>query len=135
MFETSFRIRSTQVDQFGHLNHAVYLELFEWARWEWGEAGGLDFRRMIAQERIGPVIVRVEVDYRAEVRFHERVRVSAALMEITSKMGHLLQRMHRPDGKLAAEARIRFLTMDLQKRRVVGIPQEFRDLLEAPAGN
>ncbi len=133
MFETSFRIRSTQVDQFGHLNHAAYLELFEWARWEWGEAGGLDFKRMINEDRIGPVIVRVEVDYRAEVRFHDEVRVSAALVAITSKMGHLLQLMHRPDGKLAAQARIRFLTMDLSKRRVVSFPQEFREMVEAPA--
>ncbi len=33
-------IRETHIDSLGHVNNAVYLTLFEEARWEWITAGG-----------------------------------------------------------------------------------------------
>ena len=59
--------RSYELDAFGHLNHAVYLNYFEHARFQ-----TLAAHRILAEEirgrGEGVHVVRVEVDYRKEVR-------------------------------------------------------------------
>ena len=130
MFETSFRIRSTQVDQLGHLNNAAFLEIFEWARWEWGEQAGSGFQGMIAGRGLGPVVVHADVSFRREVRFHERVRVQTRMESCAHRQGIIHQRMLRADGKLASEARFTFLMMDLAQRRIVPMPKELCAMVE-----
>ena len=130
MFETSIRVRSTQVDQLGHLNNAAFLEIFEWARWEWAEVGGSAFHDMMHTQGVGPVIVHADVSFRREVRFHERLRILTWLVGCDHKKGTILQRMIREDGELAAEARFTFLTIDLARRKVVAMPGSIRAMVE-----
>ena len=130
MFETGIRVRSTQVDQLGHLNNAAFLEIFEWARWEWAEVGGSAFHDMMHTQGVGPVIVHADVSFRREVRFHERLRILTWLVGCDHKKGIILQRMIREDGELAAEARFSFLTIDLARRKVVAMPDSIRAMVE-----
>jgi len=129
MHETTLRVRSTQVDQLGHLNNAAFLEIFEWARWEWAEDGGAGFRRLMADRGIGPVVVRAEVDFRREVRFHEHVRILTRLEACDSRKGIIAQQMLRADGQVAAEASFTFVIIHLAERRVVEMPDEVRGLI------
>ena len=130
MHETTIRVRSTQVDQLGHLNNAAFLEIFEWARWEWAEEGGGGFSSMMSGQGLGPVVVRAEVDFRREVRFHDRVRIQTRLESCDTRKGVILQHMHREDGQLAAEARFTFVIIDLAARRVVPMPAEVAAMVE-----
>jgi thioesterase-3 len=130
MFETRFRVRSTQVDQLGHLNNAAFLEIFEWARWEWAEEGGSAFHDMMEERGLGPVIVHIDVGFRREVRFHERLRIQTWLVCCEGRKGVILQRMIREDGELASEARFTFVTIDMAKRKVVAMPQGIVDMVE-----
>jgi thioesterase-3 len=130
MFETTIRVRSTQVDQLGHMNNAAFLEIFEWARWEWAEVGGSAFHDMMHSEGVGPVIVHADVSFRREVRFHEHLRILTWLVECDRKKGVILQHMIREDGALAAEARFTFLTLDLAERKVVPMPESIRAMVE-----
>ncbi|MEJ2539858.1 MAG: thioesterase family protein [Gemmatimonadota bacterium] len=59
--------RSYELDAFGHLNHAVYLNYFEHARFETLAAKGL-LAEEIRSRGEGVHVVRVEVDYLKEVR-------------------------------------------------------------------
>jgi YbgC/YbaW family acyl-CoA thioester hydrolase len=124
MHETTLRVRSTQVDQLGHLNNAAFLEIFEWARWEWAEDGGGGFSDMMSSQGLGPVVVRAEVDFRREVRFHDRVRIQTRLESCDTRKGIIQQHMVREDGQVAAEARFTFVIIDLAARRVVEMPRE-----------
>jgi thioesterase-3 len=130
MFETTFRVRSTQVDQLGHLNNAAFLEIFEWARWEWAEEGGSAFHDMMYTQGLGPVIVHIDVGFRREVRFHEKLRILTWLISCEGRKGVILQRMIREDGELASEARFTFVTIDMAKRKVVAMPQGIVDMVE-----
>jgi acyl-CoA thioesterase FadM len=78
---------------------------------------------------IGPVVVRAEVDYRREVRFHERVRIETRLLSCDSRKGIIHQCMVREDGQIAADARFTFVIIHLAERRVVEMPEEVRTLL------
>ena len=130
MFETSIRVRSTQVDQFGHLNNAAFLEIFEWARWEWAEVGGSAFHDMMLEQGVGPVIVRADVRFEREVRFHERLRILTWLVECDTRRGVILQHMIRQDGGRAAEARFTFLTIDMARRKMVPMPEVIQAMVE-----
>jgi YbgC/YbaW family acyl-CoA thioester hydrolase len=59
--------RSYELDAFGHLNHAVYLNYFEHARFQTLAARGI-LAEEIRSRGEGVHVVRVEVDYRKEVR-------------------------------------------------------------------
>ncbi len=124
MFETRFRVRSTQVDQLGHLNNAAFLEIFEWARWEWGEVGGFDFMQSIREDRVAPVIVHVDISFRREVQFHDQVVIQTCLEHVGDKKGLILQRMMRSDGELASEARLTFVVINLDARRSIPMPEK-----------
>jgi len=130
MFETGFRVRSTQVDQLGHLNNAAFLEIFEWARWEWAETGGSAFNNMMEEQGVGPVIVHIDIGFRREVRFHDRLRIFTWLVACDGRKGVILQRMIRPDGQLASEARFTFVTIDMAKRKIVAMPDAVVAMVE-----
>lgn len=130
MHETTIRVRSTQVDQLGHLNNAAFLEIFEWARWEWAECGGSAFNTMMSERGLGPVVVHADVSFRREVRFHERVRIETRMQSCDSRKGVIHQLMFREDGELSSEARFTFLTLDLAARKVVSMPEEIRAMVE-----
>jgi acyl-CoA thioester hydrolase len=59
--------RSYELDAFGHLNHAVYLNYFEHARFQTLARQGV-LAEVIRARGEGVHVVRVEVDYRREVR-------------------------------------------------------------------
>ncbi len=129
MFVGRYRVRSTQVDQLGHLNNAAFLEIFEWARWESTESGDFPFTALMDEQGIGPVIVHADVTFRREVRFHEHVRVTVEFSKTEGKRGVIRQEIIREsDGEVAAVALFTFVMIDLALRRVVPMPAE---LLEA----
>ena len=64
-FESDFRVRSYELDGFGHLNHAVYLNYFEQARYDALTAGGFGLEKL-AESNWAVHVVRVEVDFRRE---------------------------------------------------------------------
>jgi YbgC/YbaW family acyl-CoA thioester hydrolase len=81
VFEVRVRVRSYELDSFGHLNHAVYLNYFEYARFQALEEGGFPLD-VLESRGEGVHVVRVEVDYRREARlgteFLIRTRVEDA---------------------------------------------------------
>lgn len=63
---TSLRVRPNDLDILGHVNNATVLEYFEAGRWDWMDQHGL--RR---NTRVLPVVSRIEVDYRRELRLQD----------------------------------------------------------------
>ncbi len=75
VFHLETEARSYEMDSFGHLNHAVYLNHFEFARFGAFAAAGFPAERLLA-EGTGIHVVRIEVDYKAEVRMGQRLRIT-----------------------------------------------------------
>lgn len=72
--ETAITVRSPEIDSFGHVNHAVFLHYFEHARFEALEAAG--FAWPLLQENNWQIyVVRIEVDYLAQARRGDTLRV------------------------------------------------------------
>jgi YbgC/YbaW family acyl-CoA thioester hydrolase len=70
--------RSYELDAFGHLNHAVYLNYLEHARFETLARRGVVAESIRARGE-GVHVVRVEVDYRREVRQGDLLAIDTAV--------------------------------------------------------
>lgn len=119
-----FTVRSYELDSFGHLNHAVFLNYFEQARFDALDACGWPIRRVL--ERGWAVyVVRLEVDYLAEVLWGDDVRVETWVSSVRRSSMILEQVMTRKDGTIAARARVTGVWVG-ENRRPVKMPDELR---------
>ena len=73
-FGIRHRVRWSEVDAFGHVNHAAYLEWFEEARNHYLEAAGLP---PLSATTPGPVLIRLEAQYRKPLAYPDEVLVTA----------------------------------------------------------
>ena len=93
--ETRFHVRSYELDGFGHLNHAVYLNYFEQARFDALAAAGLSAEWLVQRGRAVHV-VRIEVDYRKEARMGQDLLVLTRVAEVRNSSMTLEQRAVDP---------------------------------------
>ena len=101
-FETEIRVRSYELDSLGHVNHAVYLNYLEQARYDALTAGGLP-PAVIRERGWGVYVVRVEIDYHREC-FHEQLlRVTTVVEEFRKASMIIRQQIRRVDDGPGAE--------------------------------
>jgi len=134
-FETEFRVRSYELDSLGHVNHAVYLNYLEQARYDALTAGGLT-PEVIRERGWGVYVVRVEVDYHREC-FHEQLlRVTTVVEEFRKASMIIRQDIRRvDDGPMAdpaVTARVVLVWIG-EGGRPIRVPDEARQAL-APDG-
>jgi len=133
--ETRLRVRSYELDSFDHVNHAVFLNWFEQARFEALEQGGLPVD-VLSSMGLAVVVVRIEVDYRAEARLGDRVVVRTRVGDVRKTSMTLQQEAVRveaddaagaADGTLLAEARV--TAVWLREGKPVRVPGDVREAL------
>jgi acyl-CoA thioester hydrolase len=102
-------LRWRDMDMLGHLNQAVYHELLEEGRGAlFTSLGGMSFPF---------VLVRVELDYRHEVRRdHGTVEVVVRIERVGGKSITLAHDIVLPDGTVAASGRSVLVAWDPQAR-------------------
>jgi YbgC/YbaW family acyl-CoA thioester hydrolase len=71
-FSRRFPVRGTEIDAWGHVNNAVYLQWLENIRWEMHR----EFEFSLQSGDVLPVIRHVELDYRAECLIGDEVEVT-----------------------------------------------------------
>ncbi len=111
-------IKETQVDILGHLNNAVYLELFEVARWDIIHSRGYGLQKMIELQQ-GPVLLEVNLKFMKEVLARDAITIKSELTKYEGKIGEILQKMYKSNGHQAAELRVTFGLFDMKSRRLI----------------
>ena len=102
MLEKRIEIRWRDVDAYGHVNNAVYLNYLEEARDAWVQA----VLGAVSDSTWEFVLARVEIDFRAELRQDDgAVIVTCALDRIGRSSVGTREEVRKPDGTLSAEAR------------------------------
>ena len=112
------RIRETDLDFLGHVNHAKYLSILEEARWEMISDAGYGFDKL-QDAMISPVILEVNIQYKQEIGNRERITIETHSQMPPSKIGTLQQFIRKENGQLAATATITYGVMDLKQRRLI----------------
>ncbi|MGW4631873.1 acyl-CoA thioesterase [Nocardia sp. NPDC004415] len=132
-FSVPVLVRGYELDTQGHLNHAVYHQYGEHARWELLRAAGIPQDKFLASG-IGAVVLESTIKYKRELRGGDEVTVScAAEWREGEKVFRFHHRIVKLDGTVAAEITVVAGAMDLTTRKLVPNPgQHFRNLAEHP---
>ena len=112
MFEHEVTVRWRDVDALGHVNHAVFLTYLE-------EGRDAFYTRTLGADP-NYVVVRLEVDLRAEVRYPDRrvtVRIEVERIGTTSLTTR--ETVVTPAGEIAAQARVVTVRWDAEQRKPV----------------
>ncbi len=117
MFNYPITIKEHHLDTFGHVNNAVYLTLFEEARWEIITKNGFGLKK-IRESGLGPTILEVKLCFFKEICLREQITIETQLMSYEGKVGKLSQKMMR-DNEVCCTADFLFGLFDLRARKLI----------------
>jgi acyl-CoA thioester hydrolase len=116
-FDHEYRtqIESRHIDGYGHVNNAVYLQLFEQARWDWIDLGG-GSRDLVKEIGVGPVVVEIQLRFSRELLEGEKIAIRSARETPLGKTYWMNQIIYKEDGMIACKARFRLAFINIHKR-------------------
>jgi acyl-CoA thioester hydrolase len=119
IFEYRVTIKESNLDSFGHMNNASYLQLYEEARWDFITKNGFGLE-VIQSTQQGPILLDLRVKFKREIKNRESILIRSQAIEVlNSKMLILEQKMLKADGKVASEAQFTVGFFDLRERRLI----------------
>lgn len=124
VFEHPVAVRWRDTDALGHVNHAVFLTYLE-------EGRDAFYARALGSEPIY-VVVRLEVDLRAEVRHPDRrvtVRIEVVRLGTTSLTTR--ETILSATGEVAAQARVVTVRWDADRHKPIPFTEAERARLES----
>lgn len=130
IYEYELTILEHHLDTFGHVNNAVYLEMYEEARWDFITRNNLGLKEILAT-KVGPVLLDLQLTFKAELKLREKIKiVSQAKPEMRNKyVMQLEQKMIKEDGKIASLITLSVGMMDLNARKLISPTDEWRKAL------
>ena len=110
------------VDAFGHVNNAVYLTYFEWARAQlWfaltGAAG--------LPTDIGFIVARAEIDFKLQIEM-EPIDICIRISEMRTTSFDTVYEIRLGGGQLAATGKVVVVLFDWNEQRKIPISDELR---------
>jgi len=114
------------IDEYGHVNNAVYLRWLDRAAWSHSAALGLSIGDCTRLRR-GMAALRIEIDYLRAALPGDRVAVATWIVESDRKLRVLrrFQLRHAADGGTLARAMTHYVCLNLDSGRAVRMPSEF----------
>jgi thioesterase III len=113
------------LDTFGHVNNAVYLELFEEARWDYITKNGYGMDK-IRQTGIGPVILEVNLKFKKELRLRQHFLIETEYQPLGNRLATILQEIKDEENQTYSTAEFKFGLFNIQTRKLVFPPEEWR---------
>lgn len=105
MHTTEIRVRFSELDAYGHVNHAVYITYFETARIEALAAVGLGLDRL-QREGFHLVVVELQVQYARSAAFGDLLTVETEIREVRPASSRWWQRITH-NGEVVAALTLR----------------------------
>lgn len=123
MFTRTFHVGWGDLDANAHMKNIAYLDKAVDVRMMYFQEQGFsmaEFERL----RIGPVIMRDEIDYYREFRLLESITITLSLAGLNGDGSRfrLRNELYRPDGQLAARLTSKGGWLDLDKRKLTSPP-------------
>jgi len=125
----ALRVRGYQLDGYGHVNNARYLEFMEEGRWAFFD----DHPRLIKQlHEAGRafVVVNLNIDYRAAAVQNDDLQIMTGMVDVGDRSAICHHRIVRQDGVLVAQADLTFVLLDMKANKAAPIEGDVREVLE-----
>src|SRR4051794_10444253 len=98
VFTYEITVLEHHLDTFGHVNHAVYLEMLEEARWDLITKGGWSLDR-VREKQIGPIVLEPNIKYRKKLRLRERIKIKTFCTGYRHKIGLIDHTLYNEKGE------------------------------------
>ncbi|WP_051203725.1 acyl-CoA thioesterase [Hugenholtzia roseola] len=123
-------VRGYHLDVYQHVNNARYLEFMEEARWAYFD-GNQAVQKLHVSKGLAFVIVNINISYRYPAQLGDVLEVQTFLKEIGTKSCTFTQKIVlKGTEKVATEAEVTFVFVDLKTQRAVAIDDSIRSILE-----
>ena len=130
IFTYPFLVKEVYLDFFGHVNNAVYLTLYEEARWDLITKNGFGAQK-IKETGLGPIILEIKLTYLKELQLRQEIIIETEFLRQEKKIGYLRQQMKR-DGELCNIMEMTFGVFSLKDRKLVTPPVEWLKAMGEP---
>lgn len=120
--ECTLRVRSYELDGYGHVNNANYLNYLEYARHEFLRDVGFDYKKSL-QEGYGIYVARIEIDYKRPAYTDDTLLIKSRPIKKGAVSGVIAQEIWRGDD-LLVEAKVTWAFVD-SKGQPIKVPPEW----------
>jgi len=130
-FVVPWQVIFRDLDAFGHVNNAVYLTFFEWARARlWFElTGGSD------PSAISFIVARAEIDFKAPIVL-EPIEIAVRIGAMRTTSFDTLYEIRNRNGKqIAATGRVVVVLFDWKRHAKTPITEELREKVRTMFGS
>ena len=118
MFHYGFTVDHNLLDEYGHVNNARYLDLYEQARWDILDKSGYG-PEMVKKSRKGPVILEVNVRFKRELLPGQKIRIETTSRMKNDRIFYFDQVMINEEGKETSQAVFTCALFDLERRKMI----------------
>ena len=121
--------RSYELDPYGHLNNAVYINWLEHGRLVYLRDRGMSYTSIPEEYGVWVVVVRSDVSFQAQVRLGDRLVVTSTIARFGTSSFSFRQGIAFADGRVACDGTVTMVCIDAAGRSIP-MPAELRRRLE-----
>ena len=127
-FKISLQVRSYEMDSFGHVNNATYLNYLEFARCEYMHQRNLSFNDFQKWKKY-PYVIKTEITYRSAARADDILEIKGKI-SLWKRSSFIIQYeiWNTTTDKLCALSEMAFVFVNGQEK-VIAIPEEFKNAM------
>lgn len=128
-FYQTYPIHWGDIDALGHVNHAKYLTWFETIRCSFFTEVGLINS---GKPKTGPILVNINVNYRAPLHFPDTVKVGLGVSRIGNTsfvLQYALFRESEPQN-VVCEATTVIVLFDYEANKTIAMPESLRQQMQ-----
>lgn len=122
--------RSYELDPYGHLNNAVHVNWLEHGRLCYLRDRGHSYTSVPETFGVHVVVVRQDLQYKAQVRLGDRLSVTSRIARIGRTSFTFAQEIAFPDGRLAASGEVTMVCVG-PDGEPAPVPEGLRSLLDS----
>ncbi len=125
-FVWTHEVVATEIDEYNHVNNAVYVQWLDRAAWEHSAALGLPVARCVTLDR-GMAVVRSVIGYLRPALLDDVAEIATWLLPGNGRLrvARRFQVRRRSDGVTLARAEIEYACIELSSGRPMRWPAEF----------
>jgi len=127
IYHCTLEVRGYELDSFGHVNHAAYVNYLEYARWQMLFAEGITLEKITAWKR-WPVIAQIELTYLKPAYMGEKFEITTQVVE-HGKTNFVFEQIIKRGETTIVRARIRSVIVN-ELGRPAEMPKTFTKILE-----
>ncbi len=117
-FVYEITIKEHHLDSYRHVNNAMYLSLYEEARWEFISQRGYGYQ-VVHDTGMGPVVLEINLKFLKELTARETIKITFEMISYEGKIFKLKQQMIKSNGDVASEALFTGGFFDLKNRKLI----------------